>query len=91
MNTKNRVIREKKSHEEDDILKESFKLKNKFRHITLYPGVQILMKKFESFYENSSDLVVLDFGCGKGFDSLKLLKSGATVYGIDIAENYITE
>ena len=91
MNTNNRVIREKKSHEEDDILKESFKLKNKFRHITLYPGAQILMKKFESFYENSSNQVVLDFGCGKGFDSLKLLKSGATVYGIDIAENYITE
>ena len=33
----------------------------------------------------------MDFGCGKGFDSLKLLKSGATVYGIDIAENYIKE
>ena len=91
MNIEERVLREKKSHEENDVLKQSLKLKEKFKHITLYPGIQKMMKKFEDFYKNSSRKVVLDYGCGKGIDSLKLLQSGAIVYGIDIAKNYIEE
>ena len=91
MSINDRVIREKKSHEENDVLKQSIKLKKKFNHITLYPGIQKMTKKFEDFYKNSSKKVVLDYGCGKGFDSLKLLQSGAIVYGIDIAKNYIEE
>ena len=91
MNIKNRVDREKLSHENDDVLQQSLKLKSKFKHITSYPGYIELTKKFENFYDNSKKKVVLDYGCGKGFDSLKLLKSGAKVFGIDIAENYINE
>ena len=49
------------------------------------------MRKFDNSYQNLSGKIVLDYGCGKGLDSLKLLKAGATVYGIDIAENYINE
>ena len=49
MNTEERVIREKKSHEENDVLKQSLKLKNKFKHITLYPGIQRMMKNLKIF------------------------------------------
>ena len=54
-----------------------------------YPGYITMTNRFEKSYYNLSEKVVLDFGCGKGLDSLKLLKAGAKVYGIDIAENYI--
>ncbi len=91
MNINDRVKREKESHENEDVLYESIKLKNRFSHITKYPGFLNMEKRFKNFYENSNDKIVLDYGCGKGLDSLKLLKSGSFVYGIDIAENYINE
>ncbi len=91
MPIQDRVNREKHSHENDDVLQQSIKLKKKFNHITSYPGFIELTKKFDNFYKDCSQKVVLDYGCGKGIDSLKLLKSGAIVYGIDIAENYIDE
>ena len=85
------VTNNKYSHENDDVLKDSIKLKTKYSHILSYPGYKLMTSRFEKSYENLSKKVVLDFGCGKGLDSLKLLKAGATVYGIDIAENYINE
>ena len=91
MSINKRVERERKSHEEDDILQESIKLKDRFNHIRLYPGYKRLMTQFDNSYKNLSGKIVLDFGCGKGLDSLKLLNAGATVHGIDIAENYIEE
>ncbi len=91
MSINKRVEREKKSHEDDDILQESIKLKSKFSHITLYPGFKRLMEQFDNGYKNLTGKVVLDFGCGKGLDSLKLLNAGAYVCGIDIAENYVEE
>jgi len=91
MNIEERIKKEKYSHENDDVLQTSIKLKEKYSHTTLYPGHKKMTKKFESFYKNLSQKIVLDYGCGKGLDSLKLLKAGATVYGIDIAENYIEE
>ena len=89
MSFEERIERERKSHEDNDILEESIKLKAKFAHITEYPGLKRLMEIFESSYENLYEKTVLDYGCGKGLDSLKLLKAGANVYGIDIAENYV--
>ena len=91
MNVEERVKREKYSHENDDVLNESLKLKSKYSHILSYPGYKTMTSRFEKSYDNLLEKVVLDFGCGKGLDSLKLLKAGATVYGIDIAENYINE
>ena len=91
MTVEERVKREKYSHENDDVLQESLKLKSKYNHILSYPGYITMTNRFEKSYYNLSEKVVLDFGCGKGLDSLKLLKAGAKVYGIDIAENYINE
>ena len=91
MSIEERVKREKVAHSEDDVLKESIKLKNKFHHIYSYPSHIELLSKFENSYLNSNSLTVLDYGCGKGLDSLKLLKSGAKVFGIDITEEYIEQ
>ena len=91
MSVEERVKREKYSHENDDVLQESLKLKSKYSHILSYPGYKTMTNRFEKAYYNLSEKVVLDFGCGKGLDSLKLLKAGAKVYGIDIAENYINQ
>jgi ubiquinone/menaquinone biosynthesis C-methylase UbiE len=89
MNLKERVSREKKSHTENDVLGESLKLKNRFHHILIYPSYNRMLLALEKAYLNTNSLKVLDYGCGKGLDSLKLLKSGAKTYGIDISEEYI--
>ena len=91
MKLEERVKKEKKAHSEDDILEESVRLKNKFHHIYTYPTHLELVSKFENSYLNSNSLSVLDYGCGKGLDSLKLLKAGAKVVGIDITDEYIEE
>ena len=89
MKLEERVNREKKSHTEDDVLGESIKLKSRFHHILTYPSYKRLLSELEKAYLNSKSLKVLDYGCGKGHDSLKLLKSGAKTFGIDISEKYI--
>ena len=38
MSFEERIERERKSHEDDDVLQESIKLKAKFAHITNIPG-----------------------------------------------------
>tara|TARA_B100000925_G_C21986516_1_gene464768 strand:+ start:201 stop:983 length:783 start_codon:yes stop_codon:yes gene_type:complete len=91
MSLKDRVNREKASHEEEDILENSIKLKNRFHHIYNYPSLNKLLKQFNETYEKTNSLRVLDYGCGKGLDSLRMLKAGATVYGIDISEKYIEQ
>jgi len=89
MNIEKRVNREKISHTEDDIFEKSVKLKKRFHHIFTYPSLNRLLSEFENKYSDSKSLTVLDYGCGKGYDSLKLLESGAKVFGIDISEKYI--
>ena len=89
MNINERVKREESAHTNKDVLGESVKLKNSFSHILTYPSLKRLSSAFENSYLNSKSLTVLDYGCGKGEDSLKMLKAGARVYGIDISEKYI--
>ena len=89
MNINERVKREESAHTNKDVLGESVKLKNRFSHILTYPSLKRLSSAFENSYLNSKSLTVLDYGCGKGEDSLKMLKAGARVYGIDISEKYI--
>ncbi|MDP1815398.1 MAG: class I SAM-dependent methyltransferase [Leadbetterella sp.] len=85
-----RVEREKIAHTENDILGESYKLKNRFHHIFEYPS----RKKLHHYVENLDfeDKVILDYGCGRGEESLKYLANGAKkVFGMDISLNYINE
>ena len=89
MTLEERVNREQKAHTENDVLGESLKLKNRFSHILTYPSYKRLLSQLEMTYLNSKSLKVLDYGCGKGYDSLKFLKSGAKTFGIDISEKYI--
>ena len=51
MSLKDRVNREKASHEEEDILENSIKLKNRFHHIYNYPSLNKLLKQFNETYE----------------------------------------
>ena len=82
MSVEERVKREKYSHENDEVSKESLKSKSKYTNILSYPGYKTMTSKFEKSYHNLLKKIVLDFGCGK---SLKLLKAGVKVCGIDIA------
>ena len=85
-----RVEREKVAHTENDILGESYKIKNRFHHIFEYPS----RKKIHNYVENLDfkGKVVLDYGCGRGEESLKYLANGAKkVLGMDISLNYIQE
>ena len=47
MNLDDRVNREKYSHENDDVLQESIKLKTKYSHILSYPGYKLMTSRFE--------------------------------------------
>ena len=89
MSIEERVKREKKFHTENDILEESIKLKNRFHHIFEYPSYKRLRLELENAYLNSKSLTVLDYGCGKGLDTLKFLKAGAKTFAIDISEKYV--
>ena len=84
-----RVSREMSSHTDNDVLAESYKLKNRFSHIWSYPSRVEFDKKFDQYFEDIKSLTVLDYGCGNGNKSFEYLKKGAVVEGIDISENYI--
>lgn len=87
---KERVEAEREAHENRDVLAESYRLKNIFSHIWSYPSRKRLEATLDSYIINMADKIVLDYGCGRGEASLKYLENGATVYGIDIADNYVT-
>ena len=88
---KDLVEREKNAHQQDDVLSNSFALKNRFAH-TLY-GIH--RQKFESKLMAELDLVnkgaLLDYGCGLGTYIEDYAKLGYEVHGIDIAENYVAK
>lgn len=84
-----RVERERVSHEDNDVLAKSYKLKGLFPHTLSYNGLQKLNQRFNYYVSHSAGLRVLDFGCGRGEMSLALLSNGASVSGIDISEPYI--
>lgn len=84
-----RVEAERQAHETDDVLAESYRLKDKFSHIWSYPSLMEMEQLFDKYTADVSGKVVLDYGCGNGQASLDYLKKGAHVYGIDISEPYI--
>ena len=92
MNSKieERVNRELIDHTEKDVLGNSYKLKDRFSHIWDYPSRLRLFDRMNHLSSNLSNKVVLDYGCGRGEESLKYLKNDAKkVIGIDISPVYI--
>jgi len=91
MSLNERVQREHEAHSEHDVLAESYKLKDRFSHIWNYPSRNRLFNTIDTTLEDVAGKKILDYGCGRGADSLKYLNRGAHVYGIDISEKYIAE
>ena len=86
-----RVQREQKAHTDNNVLSASYKLKNKFKHIGSYPSRKIFDNTFFAYLENLNGKKVLDYGCGWGDLSLRILENRGVVYGIDISEVYINQ
>lgn len=91
-NINSRVKREKAAHNEDDVLRNSYKLKSIFNHTKVSHTMMRFEKEFTSYIKDVKGIRVLDLGCGHGDLSLLLLEKGAEfVAGIDICENYIDD
>jgi SAM-dependent methyltransferase len=86
-----RVERERKAHNEHDVLANSARLKKRFCHTLTSPTMKRMESTIEAYLNDVSGKRVLDFGCGRGEQSLRLLYRGAKVSGFDISEKYITE
>lgn len=84
-----RVARERIAHTDRDVLTENIKLKTMFPHILGFPSRRRLFSKLESYHSDLQNKTVLDYGCGRGEQSIQYLNAGAEVYGIDISKNYI--
>lgn len=88
---KDRVERERIAHEDDDVLRENVKIKDRFHHIYTYPSRIRLYESMDINMRKASGQRILDYGCGWGDASLKYLSWGCHVTGIDISEPYIKE
>lgn len=86
-----RVRREKAMHEGADVLARSFALKDCFPHIHTNPARRELDECWDNVFTQTRGKLVLDYGCGRGDASLRILSAGGFVVGIDIAETYIAE
>ncbi|MBL7980155.1 MAG: class I SAM-dependent methyltransferase [Bacteroidetes Order II. Incertae sedis bacterium] len=87
-----RVEREKAAHTEKDVLAENLRIKSRFPHLDIYPSKKRLFQKMDAYLGAVEGLSVLDYGCGRGALSMKLLNNHAQkVCGIDISEVYIKD
>lgn len=84
-----RVAREKLASDVDDVLAASYALKHRFFHCQISPTIMRMEQTFEAVLRNVGGKRVLEIGCGEGETALMLLHRGATVFGIDIGENYV--
>lgn len=84
-------MREKLAHTERDVLAESARLKGIFCHVARSPTQMRFEQEYAALLSAAEGLRILDVGCGRGEQSIALLKAGATVTGIDISERYIEE
>lgn len=86
-----RVSRELQAHSVNDVLKESYALKNRFHHIWSYKSRLNLFSDMNSYLKDITDKDILDVGCGRGDFSINYLRSAARVSGIDITPEYILD
>ncbi len=87
--TKQRVIREATAHDSDNVLENSYKLKDRFSHIWSYPSRNEMQKHIDDLLNYMTGKQVLDYGCGWGDESFKYLSAGAYVDGIDISNKHV--
>jgi ubiquinone/menaquinone biosynthesis C-methylase UbiE len=85
----NRVRTEQREHSNNDVLSKSYQLKNRFKHIWIYPSRRRMDRALLEYLEKLNGKRVLDYGCGWGDSSLYMLDQGAEVHGIDISNKYI--
>lgn len=87
-----RVEREYQAHTDRDVLAESIRIKERFSHIGDYPSRRRLVAIVNKFASETPNSIILDYGCGRGSNSLEYLHYGARkVYGIDISPVYISK
>jgi 2-polyprenyl-3-methyl-5-hydroxy-6-metoxy-1,4-benzoquinol methylase len=86
-----RIDRERVAHEENDVLAESYRLKDRFRQVFEAPHIRRLDSAWDAALRHVANLEVLDYGCGRGTLGLGLAARGARVTGVDISEKYISE
>jgi len=86
-----RVAREQAAHESDTVLEESYRLKQRFRHIWNYPSRIRMEEYISSTLSDFAGKRILDYGCGWGEKSLEYLGKGATVTGIDISKRFVDQ
>ncbi len=84
-----RVLREQSAHTENDILANSYQLKNRFKHIWTYPSRRRFDETMLGHLKDLKGARVLDYGCGRGDLSLYILEKGGEACGIDISAVYI--
>ena len=86
-----RVEREYQAHTDRDVSAENIRIKERFPHIEDYPSRRRLVAIIDQFAAERPSNIILDYGCGRGSNSLKYCKYGARkVYGIDISPVYIS-
>ena len=86
-----RVEREYQAHANRDVLAENIRIKERYSHIENYPSRRRLVAIISKFASETPNNIILDYGCGRGSNSLKYLQYGARkVYGIDISPGYIS-
>ena len=86
-----RVERDIQAHTDRDVSAENIRIKERFPHIEDYPSRRRLVAIIDQFASERPNKIILDYGCGRGSNSLKYLKCGARkVYGIDISPVYIS-
>ena len=84
-----RVGREREAHTARDVLARSMDLKLRFPHVLNSPTMRRMEADIAQAIAGVGGLRALDLGCGRGEQSLQLLRLGARVTGIDVSTAYV--
>lgn len=88
-----RVAREQHSYDEDSVYEESAKIHKRFQHVFSCANTRFCEQFMQDrIHEHVPDRTVLDYGCGNGWNSVRLLRlRPKKLVGIDISQNAIEE
>ena len=71
-----RIFRAQSANTKDDILENSYQLKNRFKHIWTYPSRRRFDETLLGHLKRLKGAKVLDYGCERGDLSLYILAQG---------------